>query len=238
MVQIPSLVILCGFVCLCAVSCSSGNNEKSASGKDAEKTPPPEPVVWNLDNLETIGGNPVIVIGSPDIIETPEGQAIAFDGYADGIELGVHPLEGAEAFTLEIIFRPDGDGPQAQRFFHLQEDGLDNRILVETRMTGDGQWYLDTYIRSGETDQTLADSTKVHPADQWHSAALIFDGREMRHYVDGVKECVAVLPSFTPPKAGKTTLGVRMNRVYWFKGAIRMTRFSRRALSPEELLKP
>lgn len=237
MVQIPSLDILCGFVCLCVVSCTSGNGEKSHE-KDTAKTPPLEPVVWQLDNLETIGGHPVTVIGSPDIIETPEGKALAFDGYADGIEIGVHPLEGAEAFTLEVVFRPDGDGPQAQRFFHLQEDGVDNRILVETRMTDDGRWYLDTYIRSGLTDQTLADSTMTHLADQWHSAALIFDGREMRHYVDGEKELAAVLPSFTPPKAGKTALGVRMNRVYWFKGAIRMTRFTRRALPPEELLKP
>jgi hypothetical protein len=37
-------------------------------------------------------------------------------------------------------------------------------------------------------------------------------------------------------KSGKTSLGVRLNKVHWFKGAIRTVRITPRALSPEEFL--
>ena len=43
---------------------------------------------------------------------------------------------------------------------------------------------------------------------------------------------------FTPQEPGRTSLGVRMNQVYWFKGAIRKARFTRAVLSPEEFLTP
>lgn len=233
-----ALSFLAGIICLCFVSCSSDSGpQKSENNQSADDTSERQ-VVWNIDNLDSIGGLPVTVIGTPAAVETPGGKALQFDGVKDGIELGAHPLEGAEAFTLEVVFRPDGDGPQAQRFFHLQEDGAENRILVETRVNDNGTWYLDTYIKSGTTDQTLVDETKTHPTDQWYNATLIFDGSEMRHYVNGVQELAATLPSFTPPQIGKTSIGVRMNRVYWFKGAIRTARFTRRALSPDEFLKP
>ena len=40
-----------------------------------------------------------------------------------------------------------------------------------------------------------------------------------------------------PQGAGQTAVGVRMNKVYYFKGAVRMARFTRRALAPSEFLK-
>jgi hypothetical protein len=60
----------------------------------------------------------------------------------------------------------------------------------------------------------------------------------MRHYINGVKELSAPIAVFTPPKAGRTSMGVRINKVYWFKGAIRQARFTRGALAPVEFLKP
>jgi len=41
---------------------------------------------------------------------------------------------------------------------------------------------------------------------------------------------------FTAQQAGTTSLGVRLNKVHWFKGAIRTVRFTPRALKPEEFL--
>ena len=195
-------------------------------------------VIWNIDNIESIGGNAVTVLGSPEVIDTPGGKAVEFDGEKDGLMVETYPLEGAGIFTLEVIFRPDTDGLPEQRFFHLQENGSNNRILVETRLTGDNRLYLDTFIKSGETDQTLQDASFTHPVGEWYNAALVFDGREMRHYVNGAKELSAELPSYTPLKKGKTSIGVRINRVFWFKGAVRTARFTHRALNPEEFIKP
>ena len=91
-------------------------------------------LLWSVDSLETIGGHPCTVYGSPRVIDTPHGKAVEFSGNGDGIILPVNPVEGLESFTVEVLFLPYGEGPQEQRFFHLQEDAQpDNRLLLETR---------------------------------------------------------------------------------------------------------
>ncbi len=195
-------------------------------------------VIWNIDNIENIGGNAVTVLGSPKVIETYGGKAVEFDGKKDGLIVETYPLEGAGVFTIEVIFRPDANGLQEQRFFHLQEDSSDNRILIETRLTDYNRWYLDTFIKSGETDRTLQDKQYTHRVGEWYNAALVFDGREMRHYVNGVCELKAEIASYAPLKKGKISIGVRINRVYWFKGAFRTACFTPRVLDTGEFLKP
>ena len=65
--------------------------------------------------------------------------------------------------------------------------------------------------------------------------ALVYDGIAMRHYVDGKEELSGPL-SVAPLGRGRTSIGVRMNRMYWFKGAILKARFTPRALSPQEFM--
>src|SRR5690606_12625525 len=88
---------------------------------------------WIFDNLQRIGGHAVKVEGDPQVIDTPLGKAIQFDGDGDALFLDVHPLAGAKTFTWELIFRPDSDGGKEQRIFHLQQDGDATRFLFETR---------------------------------------------------------------------------------------------------------
>jgi Concanavalin A-like lectin/glucanases superfamily len=194
-------------------------------------------VVWLIDNLKSIGETNVTFLGAPKIIETSEGRAIEFDGKQDGLVVAAQPLAGFETFTVEIVFRPDANGPREQRFLHLQENDSENRVLIETRLTEDHHWFLDTYIRSGKTDQTLFAEKFTHPVGQWYQAALVFDGSEMRHYVNGVEELSSKI-TFSPLREGRTSIGVRINQVYWFKGAIRTIRFSPRALHSNEFLNP
>jgi Concanavalin A-like lectin/glucanases superfamily len=194
-----------------------------------------KPILWSLDNLDYVGGDAITVLGTPKVVETPRGKAVEFDGVEDGLLVSSHPLEGQRQFTIEVIFRPDPDGLKEQRFLHLQEGDSENRILLETRLTTDGKWFLDTYIRSNQTDQTLYAEHFPHPLGQWHVAALVFDGKEMRHYVNGQIELAKDIV-FSPPHRGRTSIGVRLNKVHWFKGAIRKIRFTARALSPEEFL--
>jgi hypothetical protein len=194
-----------------------------------------KPTLWNLENLDNVGGKPITVLGAPRVIETPQGKAVEFDGMKDGLLVDSHPLGGQREFTIEVIFRPDPDGLNEQRFLHLQEGDSENRILLETRLTTDGKWFLDTYIKSDQSDQTLYAEGFPHPLGQWHTAALVFDGKEMRHYVNGQIELAKDIV-FSPPHSGRTSIGVRLNKVYWFKGAIRKIRFTARALSPEEFL--
>jgi len=196
-------------------------------------------VVWKIDNLKRIGGHDVRVLGNPRVVALDKGKtaAVEFDGVDDALFLDVHPLAGAKQFTVEVIFRPDADGPAEQRFFHMQEDGSENRVMFETRLTDDGKWFLDTFIKSGETEQALFAKEFKHPVGRWYHAALVFDGKQMRHYVNGKRELAAEI-NYQPQSNGKTSMGVRINKVYWFKGAIRTARFTHRVLQPKEFLKP
>ena len=202
-----------------------------------EKTSMMKQTTWDLNSASNLGGYATQVLGGPRLVEIPQGKAIEFDGQQDGIIVDTNPLAGMERFTLEVIFRPNAGGPKEQRFVHLQEAGAENRILIETRLTGDNRWFLDTFIRSGETNQTLYAEKFLHPVGEWYQAALVFDGREMRHYVNGIQEMSALI-QYQPMKPGQISLGVRLNRVFWFKGALRTVRFTYDALAPTDFLKP
>ena len=41
-----------------------------------------------------------------------------------------------------------------------------------------------------------------------------------------------------PQGEGRTSVGVRINLIDYFKGAVRLARFTRHALTPEEFLPP
>jgi hypothetical protein len=194
-------------------------------------------IVWDVNNIKSIGGHKTTVLGSPKVIETDKGKAVEFDGVKDGLIVNALPLAAAEKFTLEIIFRPDANGLKEQRFLHLQEDGSDSRTLIETRLPGGNLWYLDTYIQTEKGKRAMLEPKNTHQLSRWYSASLVYDGQEMRHYINGVQEMSGKL-EFTPLKEGKTSIGVRMNEVYWFKGAIRQVRFTKKALEQAELLKP
>ena len=200
---------------------------------------PPVQQVWKFDRIDRIGGHPTTVLGHPHVIQTPAGKAVEFNGVDDGLQLDVHPLAGAEKFTWEAIFRPDG-GNAEQRWFHLEANpatGLDtnNRMLFEIRVV-DGRWCLDAFNKSGDVQKALMDRTHLHTLGAWHHVAAVYDGGEFRSYVDGAPDGSAQV-RLQPQGPGRTSIGVRMNKVFYFKGAIRLARFTRRALSPSEFLK-
>ena len=189
--------------------------------------------LWTFDRLDRIGGHPTSVLGNPRVVDTPVGKAVEFDGVDDALMVDVHPLAGAETYTWEAIFRPDG-GATEQRWLHLQETGSDNRMLFEIRVVGD-RWYFDSFVYSGAASKALIDRERLHPLGAWYHVAAVYDGREFRNYVNRVQEGAAEI-HFDPQGAGRTSIGVRMNLVNYFKGAIRVARFTRRALSPAEFL--
>lgn len=196
---------------------------------------------WHFDRLDAIGGHRTTVLGHPVVIETPIGKAVQFDGVDAALDIDSHPLAGAETFTFEAIFRPDG-GPREQRWFHLSErdpaTGLDtdNRMLFEIRVDGDA-WFLDSYNQSGAESRALMNRQALHPLGRWYHVASVYDGREFRNYVDGKLEGSAEI-RLAPHGPGHASVGMRINRVFYFKGAVAAARFTRRALPPAEFLPP
>ena len=180
-------------------------------------------VDWRLDSLDRIGGHPVTLVGQPTIVETDRGRAVSFDGVDDGLLVASNPLAGVSRFTIEVIFQPAADGPEEQRFVHFEERQTGNRALIELRMNKDGRWALDTFLRSPEPGLTLLDRAVTHTPAEWHVARLSYDGRTMTHFVDGVREGQGDVV-FTPLRDGQTSIGMRQNRVSWFKGIIHTVR--------------
>ncbi|WP_374470407.1 LamG domain-containing protein [Phenylobacterium sp.] len=206
----------------------------------AARAPSADSVVWRFDNLRRIGGRPAEALGAPAVVRAPGGRALAFDGVDDGLVIPEHPLAGAAAFTIEALVRPDG-GRFEQRWLHLAEDpalaasagvGGGTRMLFEVRVAEAG-WYLDAFIKGPGYNQALMAPEKLHPLGQWRHVAQVCDGRRYASFVDGVLQAEAAV-AFTPQGPGRTSAGVRMNRIDWFRGAIAEARFTRRALSPAE----
>jgi hypothetical protein len=192
------------------------------------------PTVWTLRDVSRVAGLTTEVVGAPTVAGSGSASAVVFDGKGDGVFVPINPLEGWSAFTVEVRFKPDATGGEEQRFLHV-EDSRKQRVLIETRLTPDKQWALDTFLfQDAGHKLTLLDRTRLHPADRWYWVALVYDGKKMSHYIDGVLELEGEV-EFAPMTAGRTSLGVRQNLVSWFKGAISEARFTPFALPASEL---
>lgn len=172
------------------------------------------------------------VSGEPERVEDAAlGEVVRFDGVDDSIYIDRNPLEGLTRFTVEIIFRQDAGASNEPRFFHIGHAKGD-RMLLETRITDDGRWYLDSFLRSGENYKVLIDPEQNHPIGEWAHAALVLEDGQMRHYVNGRLELEGHI-DFQPITGGGMRLGARMNQKHFFKGAIHSIRVTPEALVPE-----
>ena len=195
-------------------------------------------ITWDLKSTASIGGHHPTILGKPVIKTEGKNSAIYFNGVNDGLVVPFIPIEGWQKFTIEVLFKPDSDGPIAPRFIHF-EDTLKNRGTFELRLTKDAQWYFDGFLKNGKTNKgvTLIDSTKLHPANQWYWAALVYDGSKMYSYINGKKELEGEM-EFPPMTKGDLSLGVRLNKVNWFKGQIRKILFHPTVIDPNKLQRP
>jgi Concanavalin A-like lectin/glucanases superfamily len=220
-------------------------------------TNPPDSVVWLFDNLKTVGTSPsynLAVSGAPMVIDTPEGKAVQFNGTNDTLEVSKNPVDVWPQWTVEVIFRIDTGGAQAQRWFHIAGTGgmgTGERVLFELRYdAAKDTWFQVAFVQGGATGR-LFGWNFPHPAGKWYHVAIVIDGKTMKPYVNGVWEpagnCAGEActpPNLTAPfplaykqiGPGGTRVGSRYGGSAYLKGAVRMARFTPRALTPAEFL--
>lgn len=217
-----------------------------APGAGVTDSRPGQQILWRFDRLDRIGGVPAHVEGEPRLIGTPAGKAAAFDGLDDALFVDAHPLAGAESFTIEAVFRPDG-GAFEQRWLHLAEvpgprqpgdftaaPPSGPRFLFEIRVVETG-WYLDAFVAGPGYNKALIVPEKVYPLGRWYHVAQVYDGTTYRSYVNGELQAEAEI-AFKPQGPGYSSIGTRINRRSYFNGAIFLARFVPRALQPAEFL--
>jgi hypothetical protein len=194
------------------------------------------PKAWEctLANLK-VGSEDLLITGNPKVISSPYGDAIWFDGKSDGFFLADNPLNNLCCFTVEVLMRPDADGPEEQRFLHIGDiDG--DRLLIETRVTNESQWFLDTFILSGQSKTALIDPKLFHPVGTWYHVALTLDKNgQMINYINGKMEIKGQV-DFKPINSGEMSIGARRNKVSWYKGAIYKIKISPEVLEPEDFM--
>jgi len=195
--------------------------------------------VWNLDQLEKIGGHMTVITGEPIIGTSEKGKSVFFDGIDDGLVVESNPIFGSTAFTIEIIFKPEltnNPNNTEQRFVHIQNMKNENsRILIELRLTKDNQWFLDTFSKSDDAALTLYAEKYPHALGQWYHAALVYENGTLKHFVNGIEEMAGPV-NYVPIEEGHTSIGMRINHISWFKGSIKTIRMTKSALKPGEFL--
>ncbi len=229
--------------CSIAMATVLGLLALSASDASAQQ----DQTVWKFNNLSRIGGLVPRVEGAPQLVDSPIGKAVRFNGSDTALFFPRRPLVGAKTFTIEAIFRPEG-GDFQQRWMHIAETdpatGLDAnaggtgdpnpRFMFEIRVVKD-QWYLDAFVNSKAGSKALAFPEKLHPVGPWYAVEQTYDGKTYRSYVNGVLEGEGDV-GFEPHGPGHMMVGVRMNHVNYFKGSVAEARFTTHALAPDEFL--
>jgi hypothetical protein len=201
----------------------------------------PAQETWRFDTTSSLGGHPTKILGHPQVIDTPLGKAVQFNGVDDALFVNVHPLAGTTTWTWEMIFHPDADGKPEQRIVHLQsidpvsgEDIPNERMLFEVRIRN-GRWCLDSFATAGGQARTLLNCEKTYAFGPWYLVTAVYDGKNFRNYVGDELQGEGEL-HIPAERPGHSSVGVRINLRDYYKGAIYELRFTPRALKPSEFL--
>lgn len=188
---------------------------------------------WVLASLLHEKPSQLEISGTPKTVASPYGEAVYFNGIEDALFLKDMPLQSLEEFTVEMIFNPDKNAPFEQRVLHIGEVSK-GRVLLEIRAVA-SNWYFDGYTASGTNKKAVNDEKLLHPLGQWHHVAFVVTPDSLTTYVNGKKELQESF-SYNPIESGTTAIGVRLNKVSWFKGTIYKIRITPKRLVPDHFM--
>ncbi|TVQ97367.1 MAG: hypothetical protein EA403_15075 [Spirochaetaceae bacterium] len=188
----------------------------------------PREVVYQPSRIFAKAPMNAVILGQPRV----DDGAVFFDGVADGIILDENPLRSVGRFRIDAEFAPASGGAAEQRFFHIQSTTSTDRLLLEIRVTPDGQWFADSFFSCGDAFLVLQDSACAHPLNHWYRYTLVYDGTMLEQRIDGRFECSGRMPGAQTPDTAVTSIGIRANGAFPFCGAVRSVRISTELSAP------
>ncbi len=216
------------FFCTCSLLFQ---NAAAQTRQDIDKTNSVKR--WQIQELLKNNKEIVQLDGHPKRTKCQFGKTVTFNGIDEGITLDTLPISGLDKMTIEVIFHPTKGGNFEQRFLHFGEIKGD-RILMEMRSVEDN-WYLDAFVCSDSQKKVLVNPDILHPLNTWYHIAFVIDHNSLSTYVNHKLEMQETY-NFQPITKGKTSIGVRQNKVSWFKGDIYEIKISPTILKPNEFI--
>jgi len=159
------------------------------------------------------------------------GGALVFDGATSLIEVPHHDslLPGGDALTIEAWFKPasfPGGHPPIARKGSVAESG----------------WGFDTpggkirgFVYTAPGDPAVAQGATPMKLDTWHHLAMVYDGEEVRIYLDGELDGEVPRKGDINENEASVWIGKKANESVWLDGTLDELRILNVAISEEQI---
>ena len=159
------------------------------------------------------------------------GGALIFDGASTLIEVPHHESlsPGGDELTIEAWFKPasfPGGHPPIARKGSVAESG----------------WGFDTpggrirgFVYTAPGDPAVAQGSKQMKVDTWHHLAMVYDGKEVRIYLDGELDGEVPRKGDINENGASVWIGKKANESIWLDGTLDELRILNIALTEEQI---
>ena len=159
------------------------------------------------------------------------GGALVFDGVSSLIEVPHHEslLPGGDELTIEAWFKPTtfpGGHPVIARKGSVAESG----------------WGFDTpggkirgFVYTAPGTAAVAEGTTQMTLDAWHHVAMVYDGAEIRIYLDGELDGEVAREGDINENEASVWIGKKANESVWLNGTLDELRILNIAISQEQI---
>lgn len=147
---------------------------------------------------------PVTSVGSPACVCAPNGDAFAFNGSTDRLEVMDTTITFAQAYSISVVFRPDSDLDD-QRLVSYKQDCVSTKGFD---ITYDGSSETVTLELFESINRRVKIEQKLDSRQCWHAVTFVKTGSNYLVYLYGEKVFETSAPSsFDIGQNGILTIG-------------------------------
>jgi hypothetical protein len=203
-------------------------------------TPPSDMVAWwpaEGEAADHVGTNSGTLVGGVTFVPGRVGQAFSFNGSSGAVTVPDAPaLRCTNALTVEAWVYPNSSGAAAGILVKWFGNG--NQFSYSTALENNGKAYIlvskNGVANVADVDYKVVYSTNSVPLNQWTHFAGVYDGAQLKVYLNGVLENEAAWPQGIFPGTAPLVIGKALYQSP-FNGLIDEPTVYNRALSGDEI---